>query len=86
MTHTGTWCPQCGPDVLCDEDGCCCTCGANCVGDGVEQALALRAENERLRAALRSAADWLLSQRDLTVQEERLEQSIHRALNARGGT
>jgi len=49
---TGTWCSQCGPDVTYDEDGCCCTCGANCVGDGAEQALALRAENERLRGEM----------------------------------
>jgi len=39
----GTWCPQCGPDVACDEDGCCSACGATCVGEGAEQALAWRA-------------------------------------------
>ena len=40
---TGTWCPQCGPDVSCDDDGCCSACGATAVGEGTEQALALRA-------------------------------------------
>ena len=40
---TGTWCPQCGPDVACDDEGCCTSCGATCVGEGVEQALAWRA-------------------------------------------
>lgn len=39
-TWTGTWCPQCGPDVPCDEDGCCSACGSDAVGDGAEQALA----------------------------------------------
>lgn len=24
------WCPQCGPEPRCDEDGCCATCGATC--------------------------------------------------------
>lgn len=43
---TGTWCPHCGPDVSCDEDGCCAACGATAVGEGVEQALALRARLE----------------------------------------
>lgn len=33
-----TWCPQCGPDVCCDEDGCCINCGADATGDGVEKA------------------------------------------------
>ena len=35
---TGSWCPQCGPNVKVDEDGCCVTCGCTAVGDGVEQA------------------------------------------------
>lgn len=41
-TWTGTWCPQCGADVTCDEDGCCVVCGATAVGEGAEQALDLR--------------------------------------------
>jgi len=40
---TGTWCPQCGPDVACDDNGTCCTCGATAVGEGAEAALAWRA-------------------------------------------
>lgn len=35
-----TWCPQCGPRVAIDEDGCCASCGATAVGDGVDRALA----------------------------------------------
>jgi hypothetical protein len=26
-------CPECGPHVRADEDGCCATCGADCVGE-----------------------------------------------------
>lgn len=40
---TGTWCPLCGPGLPCDDDGCCSACGATAVGEGAEQALALRA-------------------------------------------
>lgn len=57
-TWTGTWCPQCGPDVSSDEDGCCELCGATCVGCGVERALGLRARIAALeaeRAAYRAA-------------------------------
>lgn len=42
--RNASWCPQCGPDVACDEDGCCVTCGADAVGDGANQAHALRRE------------------------------------------
>lgn len=50
-----TWCPECGPRVACDEDGCCAGCGATAVGDGATAALAAldagaannRAENPR---------------------------------------
>jgi hypothetical protein len=46
-TWTGTWCPQCGPDMPCDEEGCCHSCGAMAVGEGAEQALALRRAHRR---------------------------------------
>lgn len=45
----GSWCPQCGPDVGVDEDGCCATCGATAVGDGADTALKLRALVEQLK-------------------------------------
>ena len=54
---TGTWCPQCGPDVSCDEDGCCSACGSTSVGDGCEEALRALAEVERLKAELLREAD-----------------------------
>ena len=44
---TATLCPQCGPDVAIDEDGCCAACGCVAVGEGIEAVLA------RLRAAER---------------------------------
>ena len=33
LQHRAHWnCPECGPHVAVDEDGCCSTCGADCVG------------------------------------------------------
>lgn len=60
MMDRGSWCPQCGPDVTVDEDGCCVTCGATATGDGADAVLAMRAEIvERLRplAALGSGLE-----------------------------
>lgn len=39
--ESATWCPQCGPRVSVDEDGCCVSCGSTAVGEGAN--LALRA-------------------------------------------
>jgi hypothetical protein len=36
---TESWCPQCGPYVPIDEDGCCAECGADATGPGAEGAL-----------------------------------------------
>lgn len=33
---TVTFCPECGPDVSIDEDGCCIGCGATAVGRAIE--------------------------------------------------
>lgn len=33
-----TWCPECGPDVEIDEDGCCVSCGCGATGAGVDAA------------------------------------------------
>jgi hypothetical protein len=32
-----TFCPECGPNVTTDEDGCCLSCGAAAMGAGVEK-------------------------------------------------
>lgn len=40
-------CPDCGPGVAADEDGCCANCGADCVIEPSEEDL--RAEGEALR-------------------------------------
>jgi hypothetical protein len=45
-----SFCPQCGPDVAYDEDGCCDQCGDTCVGAAVD---AFVTEREILREALR---------------------------------
>ncbi len=43
------FCPQCGPNVFIDEDGCCRGCGCDAVGDGVAAIEALRREAETLK-------------------------------------
>ena len=32
-----TFCPQCGPHVDTDADGCCASCGATATGDAVDE-------------------------------------------------
>ena len=34
-----TFCPECGPNVDIDEDGCCVTCGATAIGSAVNEAV-----------------------------------------------
>ncbi len=36
--ETDRWCPQCGPDVWTDEDGCCTHCGCDAIGNGADTA------------------------------------------------
>jgi len=31
-----TFCPECGPNVVIDEDGCCAYCGATATGGAVD--------------------------------------------------
>jgi hypothetical protein len=46
-----TLCPQCGPGVSVDEDGCCVSCGCVAVGPGIMVALdAARAEEREASA------------------------------------
>jgi len=34
--YVWSWCPECGPDVKLDEDGCCVGCGLDATHYGVE--------------------------------------------------
>lgn len=58
-----TWCPQCGPHVRVDGDGCCESCGADAAGAGADRAIVAIAELERIR-------------RELTRLGERLEDTF----------
>lgn len=52
------FCPECGPNVSIDENGCCFSCGA---WTGGEKAIKLYKENERLLVFVRDlfiASDW----------------------------
>lgn len=46
-----TFCPDCGPNVEVDEDGCCVSCGADATGPGVEKVAQLLEDlaHERIR-------------------------------------
>lgn len=35
----GSWCPECGPNVMVDEDGLCAGCGSTAMGPGADAAL-----------------------------------------------
>lgn len=54
-----TWCPQCGPRVAVDEDGCCASCGADATGEGADRAIAAVAELERIRRELSRLSERL---------------------------
>ena len=49
-----SFCPQCGFNVECDEDGCCVTCGATAMGEAVK---ALRVFSAQWRQAPTGADD-----------------------------
>ena len=56
----GTWCPECGPNVLVDEEGLCVSCGATAIGNGANRALAVLAApadglGERVREQIEKA-------------------------------
>lgn len=63
-SFTRSLCVMCGPDVSVDEDGCCATCGASCLGEYAETLLserdALKARVAELEEALRSLLDSLV--------------------------
>lgn len=47
----GTLCPECGPSVPVDEDGCCTTCGIDAMGLGVETAWIWKEQRDTWREA-----------------------------------
>ncbi len=48
----GTLCPECGPSVRVDEDGCCSTCGIDAMGLGVETAWLWKEQRDAWREAM----------------------------------
>jgi len=53
----GTWCPECGPGVRVDADGCCTDCGADATGPGSRRARVALSAEARLRGELAAAQD-----------------------------
>ena len=49
-----SFCPECGFNVECDEDGCCVTCGATAMGEAVRS---LRVFSAQWRQAPTEEAD-----------------------------
>ena len=50
------WCPECGPNPRCDEDGCCVSCGNGC-GE-IPDYITLQAERD---AALSGIEQWTIA-------------------------
>lgn len=48
-----TWCPECGPNVTIDEDGCCVTCGSNATGLWVDAVCCLLEANKEIMEILK---------------------------------
>jgi hypothetical protein len=69
----GSWCPECGPDVKVDEDGCCAHCGADACGRGSWLALGYRARVGALEHDLATEIDRA---DDLVAKWNRAEQQI----------
>jgi hypothetical protein len=74
------WCPQCGygPDI--DDDGCCCACGATAIGDGAEEAVALRSRVAELEPALQRIQGSLLDHGGRSVGLDEIAAEVERRL------
>jgi len=72
---TGSWCPQCGPDVKVDEDGCCVHCGCDCTGEGAELALRHARHIHLLHEAIRGLLGMVPEAVDTTDCEDRVNKA-----------
>jgi len=70
-----TWCPECGPRVNVDEDGCCLMCGADASGPGAREAVLLLEENHRLLCQWQEATNdyheehWITELQELYISD-----------------
>lgn len=69
---TGTLCPECGPNVLVDEDGCCNGCGACATGRGVEAVIRIIEERDQLRDRVTEPSWFLELTHLLQTQDNRI--------------
>src|SRR5512146_2771943 len=74
VTDLWSFCPECGPNVKVDEDGCCASCGNGAVGPEV---IKLGVELHRLRSL---ATRWYLA--DGTYETLPEEEVIRRRMEA----
>ena len=79
--YTDFVCPQCGPGVASDEDGCCVTCGATLVSDAARSLLASGAGAEMRERCAEIAEAYLHAETDDSSAPDRLDQ-IARYSNA----
>ena len=56
-----TWCPECGPKVDINEDGCCVTCGASATGRGAVTAHLAIIERDEALAQVKELRAWQLA-------------------------
>ncbi len=52
-----SWCPECGPNVMVDEDGCCQMCGSTAMGPGATKAHDLAAKLAEAESERQAGAD-----------------------------
>ena len=54
------WCPECGPAVASDEDGCCTMCGGTLITENVLRAIARVAAAEERRSILHETGSTVI--------------------------
>ena len=56
MNKLYSFCPECGPNISCDEDGLCIGCGATAVGSAIDE---LSAQLERAAKVVKLVREML---------------------------
>ena len=80
-----TWCPECGPSVRVDEDGCCLTCGATATGSAVDAAVAAAGRIAELDVEVSRRGDLVQDERRLHRREEERAGMLQRKLDEAEG-
>lgn len=72
MKQINTWCPECGPDVTIDENGCCVSCGSNATGLSVDRIYYLLETNKKIMEMLNQTI-----KKEFQIQTKHIYESKH---------